>query len=133
MGQKIAKSTTIRSYYLIKDQKAAGLEIAAPKKKLLRLRPMKQLLFEKELFPIFNKGLLKSSMTFKMVHLLTLKLQRSESYKSDETVAGLNFSYKWWKTYQQRYGIKYARRQGNQTYYPEQDIETERTRILREL
>ena len=90
---------------------------------------MKQLLFEKELFSIINKGLLKSPMTFEMVQVLALKLQRSDSYKSDETVAGLKFSYNWWKTYQQRYGIKYARRQGNQTYYPERDIETERTRI----
>ena len=105
--KKIAKSTTIRSYYLIKDQKAAGLEIAAPEKKLLRLRPMKQLLFEKELFSIINKGLLKRPITFEMVQVLALKLQRSDSYKSDETVAGLKFSYNWWKMYQQRYGMKY--------------------------
>ena len=89
MGQKIAKSTTIRSYYLIKDQKAAGLEVAAPEKKLLRLRPMKQLLFEKELFSIINKRLLKSLMTFEMVQVLALKFQRADSYKSNETVVGL--------------------------------------------
>ena len=57
--------------------------------------------FDRELYKTINDRLLEQALTLELIKILALRLQRSATYVSDESVQAMKFSCRWWENYKE--------------------------------
>ena len=63
-----------------------------------------------------------------------IALNFSEKFgRSDKDVQSMRFSSQWWRQYKLHFGITVVRKQGSQSFFPESEIQSERSRLLSEM
>ena len=128
----ICKSMAVRWYNTIKSEKDKGTKFEQPDQGRFRIHSSK-MQFERELYNSINDRLLKQALTFELIKILALRLQRSATYASDKDVQSMRFSSQWWRQYKLHFGITVVRKQGSQSFFPESEIQSERSRLLSEM
>ena len=84
--KKISKTAVYASYTLIKGEKAKGTKFETSDMGRFRIDSSKIIEFEHELYSQINARLLKQALTFELIKILALRLQKSDKYTSEESV-----------------------------------------------